>query len=89
MIRDDKDNKEYWLGWSSIVDAPITIGMTISDYREWYRKEYSSSLLNDLLNGRVISEYDAIRYNRAGENEKQLTKEELLDEYCRNKEEER
>lgn len=32
--------KDKYFHWSTIVDAPITDGMTLDEFRKWYIKEY-------------------------------------------------
>lgn len=82
----DKD-KEYYLLWSSVVDAPLTSGMSYDKYVRWYRYEYGEKALQEWLQGtrNQISEEEVLEYNRAGDNESQLDKEGLLDLYCRTK----
>lgn len=94
-ITDQKDNKDYYLEWSSVVDAPVTYGADLKTFKEYYEKEYGRSSmdsLNDRLErvekqgtscslGSTLDEM--ISYNRAGENETTITKEQILDKYCR------
>lgn len=96
-LTDEKTNRDFYLMWSSVVDAPITYGMDLGDFREWYRFEYGNQGMNvfeqkiQTVNERGISSWpyyknldEAILCNRAGENETQLSKEQLLDKYCIN-----
>lgn len=92
------DGIEYYLEWSSIVDAPVTHGMTIEEFTEHYKEKYGSdglSKLDDRL--RRVHETgtsDAvcrepveewIKNNRAGDNETELTLDQIVDEYIRRK----
>lgn len=35
--------KDRYFHWSTIVDAPITHGMTLDEFREWYKDEYGNA----------------------------------------------
>jgi hypothetical protein len=96
-VTDPQDNKDYYLEWSTVVDAPVTWGMTLEKFEEYYREEYgrrsmdfefiermdrvekkgTSSRLDDSFD-------DVISCNRAGKNDTNLTKEQIIDAYCRN-----
>ena len=85
-----------YLVWSSIVDAPITYGMTLDELREYWREEYGRSGKDDLerilprveshgfSSPRYSSFADVIEGNRAGENESELTLDEIVEKYVRN-----
>ena len=87
--------REFYLEWSTIVDAPVTGGMELEEFKEWYREEH----------GRI--DYDGLQYrlarveqhgtssidtnetpetiiagNRAGPNESTLTMDEIIAAYC-------
>ena len=92
---DEKFNKINYLEWSTIVDAPVTAGMSINEFRDYYRMKYGTNNLSELderlrrtdecgcssMVGDTI--HSLIECNRAGPNETCLNKEELLEEYCR------
>jgi hypothetical protein len=94
-ITDEKENKDYYLLWSSVVDAPVTYGMSLDEFKEFYKGEYGDDGmlgLNDRLErvektGTSAALYNStdsfFEYNRAGENETCLDKEGILDKYCR------
>lgn len=84
-LTDGKDNKEYYLVWSTIVDAPVTYGMSKENYMEWYKEEYGRIALEEWLQGKrnMADIEEFLNYNRAGENEEQLDKEGILNKYCR------
>jgi hypothetical protein len=90
--------KDKYLEWSSIVDAPLTWGMTLDELKEYIKAEYGSNGLLDLKNrlSRIeekgtsyidcCSVEDVISFNRAGPYETDLTKEQLYTAYCERKE---
>jgi hypothetical protein len=79
--------------WSTIVDCPITFAMTLSEFVEYYEREYGRSGLYDLpermarveATGTSSHSYktvdELIEYNRAGINEECLTKEQLIEKF--------
>lgn len=86
--------KDYYLEWSSIVDAPVTFGMKRDEFEAYHLAEYgrnghqnfeqrmamvdqhgSSSMYNH-------SAKDVISINRAGEDEAELTLDEIYRAYC-------
>lgn len=72
------------LVWSSIVDAPITMGMTLDELRAWWREEYGRSGLADLerdIKGGLPELADEVCVNRAGAGETQMSLEQLVDYY--------
>lgn len=95
-ITDPTDQKDYYMEWSTIVDAPVTYGMELDEFKKYYQEEYGRQgciglqerLDRVAINGSsAIEPYDKvdklIEGNRAGENETELDKEGLLDAYCR------
>lgn len=96
-LHDDKENKDYFLMWSTIVDAPITFGMSLKEFQEYYKYEYGASGMEKLperlarveqsgCSAREPSDSldELLKFNRAGRNEKNLNKEGILEHYCRN-----
>lgn len=94
-LHDDRDNKDYYLEWSTVVDAPVTYGMSLEEFKEHYQKRYGTGGMLGFderikcVEGTGISAhapYDDFesyfRYNRAGENETCLNKRQILDQYC-------
>lgn len=79
---DDTDRR--LLIWSTVVDAPITYGMTEAALREYIKEEEGQSGLRELddrlerVRTKGTSSYDdatwqdTIRFNRAGPNETEL-----------------
>ena len=39
---------DRYLEWSSIVDAPITYGLTLEEFTDYYRSEYGDQGMRDL-----------------------------------------
>lgn len=95
-ITDDKAKKDYYLEWSTIVDAPVTYGGSLKQFKDYYKNKYGESGMKELperlkrVNKTGCSSMmgdkaeDFFNCNRAGKNETQLDKEGLLDNYCRN-----
>lgn len=92
-IKLQRDGEERYLAWSSIVDAPITYGMTLDELQAYHREEYGRrgmadmpDILARLTHGGTSSRgYTAeaiLSCNRAGPNEEQLTDEQIWDQYC-------
>jgi hypothetical protein len=92
----EKDN-EWYLEWSSVVDAPITYGMSLKELREYIKVTYGTEGLND-LESRLerVEKYgtsyrpkveidDLLEYNRAGKNEKSISKKQIIKIYCHQK----
>ena len=88
-----------YLEWSTIVDAPITFGMTLEEFRKYYKDEWGRQGMND-LDRRLVrveekgtsafdseSAEDTILLNRAGPKEKSLHHEEIIEFYCRRRKE--
>lgn len=91
--------KDRYFHWSTIVDAPISDGMLLEDFRKWYFNKYgtdgdSEEQFNNMIKlldtypavnggGCIIAETlrEAIRGNRAGENEKHLTANQIYEQY--------
>ena len=94
-------DEAYYLDWSTIVDAPITCGMSLEDFKEYYRVNYGGEIyINSELVGRLrrVEEKgtsakiynnldELIRHNRAGKNETCLSKDQIIEWYCRRVEE--
>ena len=91
------DGDDYYLLWSSIVDAPVSYGMTLGEFLEEYKERYGTQGMEGLPERmkRVEESGTSDRisrapvrkwiesYNRAGENETQLTFDEIVDTYIR------
>jgi hypothetical protein len=87
-------DKSYYLEWSTIVDAPVTYGMSLEEFKTFYYAEYGLHAMDELeerlrrveltgTSSRMDSSLDSlIEFNRAGNGEKQLTKEQIIKRYC-------
>ena len=84
------EEKDKFLTWSTIVDAPITDLMSEEEYRQWYQIEYGRTGMTGLdekikeaketgCNWRGYTLDDAISGNRAGEDETHATREEIVE----------
>jgi len=96
------DGVDYYLLWSSVVDAPVTYGMTLAEFEEYYALQYGiseewSSPLRIAFDKRMerveksgtsdsicrdpVEQW--IECNRAGENQEQLTFDEIVEKWVR------
>jgi len=88
--------------WSTVVDAPVTFGMTLEEFTAHYKDEYGRHGLQFEFEQRMKrveekgtssqlhdSVDEVISGNRAGKNETCLTKEQIIAGYCRNRDEDR
>ena len=85
--------QEWYFNWSSVVDAPITYRMTLEEltayiqfqYGEQGARELSKRLDRVERKGTSAFLYESaeevISGNRAGENETELTLDEIIDQY--------
>ncbi len=86
--------QDYYLEWSTVVDAPVTYGMTLEEFKEYYQQEYGADGMRNLLD-RLLrveakgtsSQLDdsvesVVSCNRAGKDETSLTVEQIIDFYC-------
>lgn len=83
-----------YLEWSTMVDAPVTRGLTRKELREHIRWRYGEEGLRRLparlklveSRGTSMTRHtcveDTVRFNRAGKNEQCLTVEQLIEKYC-------
>jgi len=76
------------------VDAPVTYGMSLEEFREYYRDEYGRRSM-EALDERLVrveekgtssqihaSVDDLLQNNRAGDNEACISKQEIIRKYC-------
>ena len=85
---------DYYLEWSTVVDAPVTYGMTLDEFKGYYEWEYGQQGMYTLpgrlerVEEKGTSCYDdsdvdaTIIGNRAGPDETELTKDEIYRAYC-------
>lgn len=84
-----------YLIWSNVVDAPVTSGMSLNQFRSFYEDEYGLQGMLELdrrmqrVNAKGTSDMrdsnvdESIRFNRAGPNESILHREEIIEFYVR------
>ena len=87
--------KDMYLEWSSIVDAPVTYGMTLEVFNAYYLEEYGRRDFETELperlervertgcsarDGHTVDSF--VSYNRAGPNETCLTLDEIYQRFC-------
>lgn len=89
IIRLDGESGPIYAEYSTIVDAPIVVCASLSEFREYYLSEYGTSSATELerrlerVDQKGTSALtdpdvrDTIRGNRAGPNEKNLSYEQL------------
>lgn len=95
-LRDEKHGRDYYLEWSTIVDAPVTDGMTREEFMEYYKNRYGTAAMEREFGERMArvdatgtssridsSAADVWKHNRAGQEETSLDLEGILDRYCR------
>lgn len=86
--------EDKYFEWSTVVDAPITYGLTREQFEDYYRGEYGAVGMEDLPNRLARADTigtsslmgyksveEAIAGNRAGPNETELTADEILVAY--------
>lgn len=93
-LKDENTETEYYLEWSTIVDAPITWGMSLEEFKIYYKEEYGREGMRGLEERLVkvektghsaygnITVDQIIDLNRAGVQEENLSKEEIIQKYC-------
>lgn len=86
-------SKDYYLDWSTVTDSPITYGVSLDKFKKYIKKEYGKEGLENLpqrlkrvnkkgCSSHICTLYDLIATNRAGKNDKHLTKNEVIRQYC-------
>lgn len=96
IVKLNDGHRDFYLEWSSVVDAPVTYGLSLDEFKSYYREEYGNSSMAeferrlDRVNLRGTSCFTAdsaeqlVKYNRAGKGETCLTLEQIIDAYCVN-----
>ncbi|MFA5135294.1 MAG: hypothetical protein WC505_05950 [Patescibacteria group bacterium] len=91
--------QDYYLEWSTIVDAPVTYGMLLEEFQQYYRDEYGANGQYDLpgrlarvdatgTSSRVGTLAELLASNRAGPDEASLTQEEIIQKFIAERPEE-
>ena len=94
IVKMTKEGIEAYMEWSTIVDAPVTYLMSLEEFKQYYRDEYGRDGMiklhrrmervetNGISAHDGVREYDSLwKYNRAGDDEAQLTKDEVWQKY--------
>lgn len=85
--------RDRYLVWSTVVDAPITYGLSREEVEEYVKEEHGNEGLRQLplrmerveetgtsFHGMTAS--DVMSLNRAGEDEAEITEAEIYQRYC-------
>lgn len=94
IIKLEHQEKEYYLEYSSVVDAPVTYGMNLKDFKRYYKERYGTNSIHDLKDRlKRVEKFgtscfldsnvdDTILCNRAGENGENISKDQLIKHFC-------
>ena len=94
IIKLETRNGPRYLEWSTVVDSPITAGMPLELFTQYYQEEYGRRAMHELKDRLARVEVkgtsdmfaddleDTIIPNRAGKGETHLTLEQLIDFFC-------
>ena len=97
IIKLSKDDRDFYMEYSSVVDAPVTYGMNLDQFTKYYASRYGTAAMEfefpDRM-GRVeekgtssfmyASVREEISFNRAGPNESCITMDQFIELYCLN-----
>ena len=83
---------DFYLEWSTVVDAPTTYGMSLEEFKKFYREEYGNHEMQDfpqrleMVEKTGCSGYNEtldglLSCNRAGDKEAEISKEEIFKKY--------
>jgi hypothetical protein len=98
IIKLKRGDRAWYLEWSSIVDAPVTYGMSLEEFKSYYEHEHGRLEAGHNLESRLqrveakgTSSFmhdnaeDVMCANRTGDHEARLTVDEIIDKYCINR----
>ncbi len=97
IIKLNDGERDFYLEYSSIVDAPVTYGMSREEFEAYYRAENGNRGMEDLVrrmervDKKGTSAFnddsvdDTLFCNRAGPNETSATKAQIIEWYCHRK----
>lgn len=95
IVKLTEEDKSWYMEWSTVVDAPVTYGMSLENFKQYYKEMYGLSSLPELeqrlerceakgTSSMIDDDADeVISFNRAGKNETILTKQQIIDCYCK------
>ena len=90
-LSDKREN--FYLEWSTIIDAPTTYGMSLEEFKEYYKEQYGNEGMQELptrlervertgCSGHDATLDDLLSCNRAGNKEGRISKKEIIKRYC-------
>lgn len=97
IVKLEDKGVSYYLEWSTIADAPITNGMSLEEFKQYYQDTYGQEKMSELnerlarVEEKCISAFnydnlsELLECNRAGEGESCLSIQELIQKYCTTK----
>ena len=94
IVKLSHNGKDYYMEWSSVTDSPMTDGMSLEEFEEYYVNEYGKNSLANFkdrmrrvsvkgTSSLTLSIEDLINSNRAGPSETTLTLLQLVETYCK------
>lgn len=84
-----KNDVPHYLVWSTVVDSPISDGMPLEQFKEYFISSRGKDYIEyfekeiEIADRKYQENLKFIRKNRAGKNEKQLTIPEIIALYCK------
>lgn len=97
IIKLERSGIEYYMEWSTVVDAPVSEALSLDQFKSWYfayhfpknseeleerlRRVEATGTSAISISSETETAQDFILYNRAGENESCLTSDEIIDRY--------
>lgn len=97
LIKLNDGKKDYYLEWSTIVDAPVTYGLSLEELKAYIKDEYGNEGMRELDQRlKRVEEHNhslytnesletVIDFNRAGPKEGRLTIKGIIRSYCQNR----
>lgn len=95
IVKLSEGEQSWYMEWSTVVDAPITYGMSLDQFKKFYQEQYGRRGMGELderlerveakgtsSHGHTSAE-DTIDWNRAGENETCLSVQQIVDFWCK------
>ena len=80
---------DYYLGYSTVQDAPVEYGLKLEDYRKWYAVEYGRAGISSFNMDVVLADRggerrarDILSCNRSGKNSRKLSFDNIYRAYC-------
>lgn len=95
IIKIPHNGKDHYLIWCTMMDAPATHGSSLAALKSYYKQKYGERGLLDLserlkrVEIKGVSSHlhdnfkELIQHNRAGDQEEELTMQQIIEKYCR------